>query len=79
MNIRKQHPLFAAVASKVCSISWEIYDLIGDEEYPRKATKEEHDTANKLTKVKGRLAAQAEQMLKEMHKKNLGAESVSLS
>ena len=79
MDIHKQHPLFSAVTSKVCSISWQIYELIGDDTYPRKATKEECETANKLTKVKERPVAQAQMMLEQMRTRNLGAESVSLS
>ena len=79
MDIHKQHPLFSAVSSKVYSISWQIYELIGDDTYPRKATKEECETANKLTKVKERLGDQAHMMLKEMRKRNLGAESVNFS
>jgi hypothetical protein len=78
MNIRKEHPLFAAVAGKVCDISWEIYYLIGDDENPRKATKAERDEANKLTDTKAMVTGQAERMLKEMHTLKLGAQSVSL-
>ena len=79
LDIHKQHPLCSAVTSKVCSISWQIYELIGDDTYPRKATKEECETANKLTKVKERPVAQAQMMLEQMRTRNLGAESVSLS
>ena len=79
LDIRKKHPLFGAVTKKVCSISWQIYELIGDDTYPRKATKEECETANKLTKVKERPVAQAQMMLEQMRTRNLGAESVSLS
>ena len=78
MNIRKEHPLFAAVAGKVCDISWEIYNLVGDDENPRKANKEEREEANMLTDVKAKLTGQAERMLKEMHTLKLGAQSVSL-